>query len=201
MHLPPPTGGDFIPPPAGSHIAVCYRVIDLGTQQTTYLGQSKLQRKIMISWEIPDEKMDDGRPFTISKRYTFSSSEKANLRHDLENWRGAKFRDEEIQQFDTRKLIGVGCMLSVIHEEKDGRTYSNIASVAKLPKGITPPALENATAYFSLVDPDWKAFDALSDGLKGVIQKSPEYAEAMRTNSNDEPPPRTSDDLDDSIPF
>lgn len=88
MHLPQPSDAEFELAPAGTHIAVCYRVIDLGTQETTFKGEVKHQHKILISWEIPDEKMKDGRPFTIGKRYTWSMSEKANLRNDLESWRG-----------------------------------------------------------------------------------------------------------------
>lgn len=208
MYMPAPTGGDFTPVPPGTHLAICYRVIDIGTQQTTFQGQTKNQHKILISWEIPDEIMEDGRPFTISKKYTFSSHEKAVLRHDLESWRGAKFKDEEIQKFDIAKLLGVPCMLSVIQQEKDNRTYSNIASVSKIPKGMTAKPLTNPTVYFNLSDPDWKTFDALTDGMKALIQKSPEYYEATRTqNAPDEPPPHTGDfggdygDMDSEIPF
>ena len=39
---------------------------------------------------FPTEQMSDGRPFTISKRYTWSTHEKATLRKDLEAWRGVK---------------------------------------------------------------------------------------------------------------
>jgi hypothetical protein len=205
MFMPAPTGGDFTPTPPGTHKAICYRVIDLGTQQTVFQGQSKLQHKILLSWELPDELMEDGRPFTISKKYTFSSHEKAVLRHDLESWRGARFKDEEIQKFDISKLIGVGCFLSVVQQEKDGRTYSNIASVSKLPKGTQVGRPVNEPIYFNLYTPDWRAFDKLSDGLKQVIQKSPEYVDAMRLNDEpDEPPPHVDGqypDLDDEIPF
>ena len=78
MHMPPNSGGgNFEPPPAGTHRAICYRVIDLGTQQSEYQGQTKHQRKIMLSWELVDERMPASgdypeRPFTIHQRYTLS---------------------------------------------------------------------------------------------------------------------------------
>ena len=96
MFIPNPSeGGSFTPVPAGSHLAVCYRIIDLGTQKVVFQNENKFLRKVMVSWELPDEKMDDGRPFVISKRYTWSMHEKATLRKHLEAWRGKGFSEED----------------------------------------------------------------------------------------------------------
>lgn len=203
MHLPSNSGGDFTPPPAGTHLSICYRVIDLGTQQVDWQGQTKRQHKIMLSWEIPDEKMEDGRPFTISQRYTFSSSDKSTFRQHLEAWRGAPFKDSDFGPggFDVRNLIGKACLLTIVHKHDNGKVYANIASVSKPMKGMTVPPLTNETVYFSLSTFDSAVFGKLSDGLKTVIQKSPEYQEAVRTSN--EPPPHNGApaDLDDEIPF
>lgn len=207
MYMPKNEGGDFAPPPAGTHVAVCYRLIDLGTQKTEFQGETKMQRKIMLSWELPDERMDDGRPFTISKRYTLSSHEKATLRKDLEAWRGRAFTEAELDPgnpagFNIKNILGKGCLLSIVHNAKDGKTYANVASLSKLLKGQNPPAPENALLYFSLDDFDPAVFDGLSDGLKKTISESPEYlrrgAPASAADQYDErnPPPH-----DDDIPF
>src|ERR1700730_8911487 len=108
--LLPQKGADFEPPPEGAHIAVCYRVVDLGTQDTSYMGNPKRSHLILLSWELPDAKMQDGRPFTISRRDPYSASSKASLRKDLESWRGKRFEEWEFGSFDIGKLIGVGCM-------------------------------------------------------------------------------------------
>src|SRR5260221_10547348 len=149
MHLPAPNERDFESPPAGTHLAVCYRVIDLGTQDSSYNGQQKRQHKVLVSWELPDEKMADGRPFTISQRYTWSMSEKAALRRDLESWRGKPFSDADFgdQGFDIRKLLGVGCLLTIVHTAKNGKTYANITSIARLMKGMSTPNSINPHAY------------------------------------------------------
>ena len=203
MHLPSNSGGDFTPPPAGTHLSICYRVIDLGTQQIDWQGQTKRQHKIMLSWEIPDEKMEDGRPFTISQRYTFSSSDKSTFRQHLEAWRGAPFKDSDFGPggFDVRNLLSKACLLTIVHKHDNGKTYANIASVSKPMKGMTVPPLTNETVYFSLSTFDPAVFGKLSDGLKAVIQKSPEYQEAIRTSN--EPPPHSGApaDLNDEIPF
>lgn len=182
MHLPKPTeGGDFTPTPEGTHPATCYRFIDLGTQAGEYMGAPKIARKVMLSWEITDSelRMDDGKPFTISSRYTWSMHEKATLRKTLESWRGKKFEDADfgIGGFDTRKLLGAGCYLSVIHTKKDDKTYSNISSIMKLPKGIAVTPAENPLVYFSL-DPDEfdrEVFNGFSENLQNIIKASPEY--------------------------
>lgn len=201
-------GGDFAPPPAGGHAATCYRVIDLGTQATDYQGQTKMQRKVLISWELADEQMDDGRPFVVSKRYTFSSHEKAQLRKDLEAWRGLAFKDSDFGPggFDIKTLLGKPVLLSIVHEDKNGRTYGNIASLARLPRSMTAPALVNDIVYLSL---EPHAFDAsvlekLSDGLKEQIKRSPEYRSLQTPPTSPDDTDyggRTMADLDDDIPF
>lgn len=205
MYLPKPSdNGDFTPPPAGTHLAICYRFIDLGTQAGEYQGKPTSLRKVMLSWELPNELMDDNRPFTISKRYTWSMHEKANLRHDLESWRGRSFEESDFGEggFNVKKLLGAPCMLNVTHSDKNGKTYANIASVGKLMKGLTVPELQNTQVFFSLEDFNKDLFEALSDGLRELIAKSPEYAEVTSQSHAD---PRDQGgqggDLDDDIPF
>lgn len=210
MHLPTPSeGGSFTPPPPGTHPAVCYRFIDLGTQVSEYQGERKSARKVMISWEITDAdiRMEDGRPFTISNRYTWSMHEKATLRKTLESWRGVPFVDSDFGPggFDVRRLIGVGCLISVIHNEKGGKLYANLSGIMKLPKGMAAGEQINERIYLSL-EPDSfdrDAFGKLSESLQNIIKASPEYQSLQR-----QAPP--SDDYhadyggghpDDDIPF
>ena len=70
-------GGDFKLVPPGLHLARCYRIVDLGTQQIEYMGETKFQRKISIGWELHgcDEEGNDmvtpkGDPLAIFKNYT-----------------------------------------------------------------------------------------------------------------------------------
>lgn len=210
MPLPMPAkGADFELCPEGAHIAVCYRVIDLGTQETTFQGQATRKHQILIQWELPDERMYDGRPFSIGKKYTYSSSPKSNLRKDLESWRGKKFEDWELGEFDIGKLLGAGCMLNVVHDERQNNTYANIASIMRLPKGTATPPIANEKLCFSLADRpfDRHGFNQLSDRLRELIQKSPEYGAAVegRDPQDDEPPLPSSDAdygaMSDDIPF
>lgn len=204
MYLPPPTGGDFELAPAGTHLAVCYRVIDLGTQTTTFNNQPKQQHKIQVNWELADEKMKDGRPFIVSNRYTWSMSEKATLRKHLESWRGKAFADTDFGPtgFNIKNIIGKGCLLTITHSERDGKHYANIGSVGKLMKGMVTPVITNEAAYLWL-NPglfDQEVFNSLTPNMQGTIMQSPEYQELLGGSGNEPPPHDAADFHDDPMP-
>ena len=184
MYLPEPSkGGEYEVTPAGTHLAVCYRFIDLGTQENTYLGNTKKQRKVMLSWELPDCLMEQGdnagRPFTFHNRYTWSMHEKATLRSHLEAWRGKPFQAEDFGQggFDIRNILGKGCLLNIVHTVKGEKTYEDLSSVAALMRGMETPDTINERLFLSL-EPnlfDQSVFDLMSDSVRATIAKSPEY--------------------------
>ena len=152
-------GGNYEPIEAGMHQAVCYGIIDLGTHyDETY---KKSNHKIMIQWEFPELRIDitrDGQtvnvPRITSKRYTLSLHEKAGLRKDLESWRGRAFTAEELRGFDVHNLLGVNCLLNIVHQTKDGKTYANISSIVPLMKGQVKIPAETPLTFFSLTDGD-----------------------------------------------
>jgi hypothetical protein len=205
MYLPKPSESTFELPPAGTHIGICYRVLDLGTQDGSYNGKPTRKHKIMISWELPDEKMTDGRPFVVSQRYTWSMSDKAALRKDLESWRGKPFTDADFGPggFDIRKLLGVPCLLTIVHTEGDTK-YANIKSVTGLMKGMAAPPLTNDKVFLGLTVELWEpeVFYKLSDGMQETIKSSPEYAELVNgMGSHDGAISVSRDDTENPAPF
>jgi hypothetical protein len=182
-------------------------VIDLGRQTTEYQGEKKVQHKVLLSWEIADEevRMSDGRPFTISSRYTWSMHEKAALRKDLESWRGLAFTDADFGEtgFNIKKLIGAPCLLNLIENEKAGKKYTNISSISKMPRQMTAAPLVNETAYLWLTKPlfDAAVFAKLSDNLKATIMKSPEWLDATSVEKTQGENAVRHDGFDDDIPF
>lgn len=224
MLLPKPNQIEFEQIAPGTYPARCYRFLDLGTQPKTYKGQTKLLRQIRLSWELPTELMtkgdSTGKPFTVHNTYTWSMSEKAILRKTLESWRGKKFADTDFGEggFDTRKLLGAVCMLGISNTEKDGKTYSNIATVSPMLKGYQMPEPINPTLYFSFddlggltaVDANRVAdeiFSNLSQNTKDMLIRSPEYQRAVGGSSHSDehenypPADVPHDDISDSIPF
>lgn len=205
LKLPQESKSNFENAPTGSHLAICYRFIDLGTQATTFKGVTKLKHQVMIGWEIPEEKMTDGRPFSIHKTFNFSSHENSGFRQTLESWRGMAFTNEDFGNFDMSNLLGKPAMISVVQTTSGGKTYSNMDSIMRIPKGITVPALTNETLYLSL-DEDFndEVFNKLSDKTRMKISDSPEYKKLKGIQSN-EPDHGVGNgiapDLDDEIPF
>lgn len=169
----------YDPAPAGAHVARCYRILDLGTQKTTFKGDEKFVHQIMLTWELPTALMSEGsnagKPFSISQRFTASLGEKSKLRKILENWRGKKFSPQELEGFDLQNILGKPCMLNIVHAENGGKTYANIEAVMQLPAGMVVPAQVNPSVFFSLSTFDQSIYDTLPKRLQETIALSPEY--------------------------
>ena len=192
------TGGSFEICPPGSYAARCYQIIDLGHQTFEWQGVAKVAPKVRIVWEI-NEPMADGRPFSISKEYTASIGPKANLRKDLEAWRGRPFTEDEIKGFSLDKILGMSCLLGIVHVSKGDKDYANINSIMKLPKGMECPELVNPAVKFDISTFDQKVFDGLSEYVKKKILMSKELEEnGIPTTRQEE---EVSSNDDDSVPF
>jgi hypothetical protein len=174
--------------PAGSFAARCYQIIDLGHQTIEWQGTAKVVPKVRITWEL-NEPMADGRPFSISKEYTASIGEKANLRKDLEAWRGRAFTAEELRNFSLENVLGAPCLLGVVHRpSKDGsKVYANVGSVMALPKGMEAPVLVNTAVKFDIASFDTKVFDSLSNYVQKKILMSKELEEGGIPTAAKEP--------------
>lgn len=180
------SGGTFEAAPVGVHDAICISVIDLGTQTGEYNGEPTIKRQELVTWELPEELREDGKPFTISKFYTASIGEKSNLYKDLTSW----FGKPPEAPFVPEELLGKGCQL-IITEKNNKHVVSTVAGLkknAKLPEPVNP------LVRFSLDTFNEDVFDGISQGIKKMIMKSPEYA--IIVNGEDEV-----DDKDESIPF
>ena len=167
----------------GSYVARCFSMIEIGTIETEFKGQKKMVHKVMLTWELPDElevfNQEKGlEPFAVSKTYTLSMHKDSNLRKDLEGWRGKGFTDKEAEGFDITKLLGVPCMLSIIHEpdkNDSAKSYVKVASISKLPKGLDCPKQINPDRVLSFDAFNWDIFYGLSQYLKEKIASSEEF--------------------------
>jgi len=146
--------------PTGQFPAVLVDVIDLGEKETPFLhekgpkqGQKKWSHQVKLIWQIAAEEededgewvastRDDGLMHRVGKYYTLSLNEKANLRKDLDTWRGKAFTDDELSQgFDLEKLIGIQCRL-VVGRRKTKAGDERVDIQAVLPKDRRDPAIE-----------------------------------------------------------
>jgi hypothetical protein len=194
-------GGDFEQPPIGTHVARCVKIIDIGTQKSEYQGKVNIRRQCIIGFELPTELMSEGeyagKPFTVSRFYTASLGEKANLRKDLANWRGRDFTEQELEGFDSKNILDKCCMVSLTENDKN---KVRITGIMALPKGMQVPARMNDLVYFSLDEFNQATFDKLSDGYKKLIQASPEYQAV--TNPQSQPRRSFEEEMEgNDIPF
>jgi hypothetical protein len=140
------------PVPAGTHHAVCYGIIAVGTQPSEKFTP---RQKIVVCFEIPAERItikDQDLPRGISKRYTLSLNEKSSLRKDLQSWRGKPFTQEELNGFDVSKVIGSNCLISVLHSDRAGAVYADISGISALPRQMASVRPENTPLYFNLLE-------------------------------------------------
>lgn len=169
-------GGDFPQAPTGTHMARCFRLIDLGTQHGEYQGQPNIRNQVLVSWELPTELMEDGKPFAVSQFYTNSLSEKATLRHHLEAWRGRQFTEDELNGFDLMNILGKPCMVTVTANDK-GKAKVN--AVTGLPKGVSVPPQINPSSSFWIDEWDDEEFAKIPKGIQDIMKKSDEYREMV----------------------
>ncbi len=193
--------GDYALAPAGMLLAICYSVVYIGTQQDEYMGEPKITKKIRLTFELHgDVMMDDGRPFSISKEYTFSSHEKSALRKDIEAWRGLKYSDDELEKMGglpITKILGKPCLLNVGHVlSGKGKEYAKIMSITPTMKGMVIPPTVNELVAYSVDNHNQAVFDKLPEFVREKIKASAEWQE-----KHNPPAPAPSDaySLDDTF--
>jgi hypothetical protein len=197
--------------PAGMHLARMFKIVDQGTQAVEYKGEIKHQRKVTFTFEVlGDDRMSDGRPFIVSRRFTASLDQRGALRPWLEGWRGRKFSHDDLKNgLELRAMLGQYGLLNLIENEKDGQVYTNIQNVMPLPKGTPKPEPVNDDVLFLLDEPDtWGAYYDLSDRMQEIIAASPEGHRMLtqgkqrdRVPGEDDEPGNPAADLDDDLPF
>ena len=171
MILQSKNGGDYIPHPEGIHAALCCDCIDLGLQQSTFKGETKLVNKLRLVFET-EEKLPDGRNCTISKTFTASLHPKARLAVFIGKWRGKPILAGETVDLD--KLIGASCTLVISHQENFvGRKYSNIDAISKPTKKLSPSGHYDPAAARQRIA-DWQAKQA---GQQQPQQRPPVQAQ------------------------
>jgi len=171
------SGTKSTPAPAGTHIARCCKVIDLGTQKSDGQYGVKIQEKILIMWELPTElrvfKEENGpEPFVVSKEYTAGLSEKSNLRADLQSWRGRPFTTEELEGFSVAKLVGAACTLGIVHKpgKKDpSQVYANISSLSPVMKGMNCPQAIIPPVLYEIEMGKNEVFQSLPEWIQNKI--------------------------------
>jgi len=191
--------------PADNYAARCYSMIELGTIKEVIQGKEQINYKVRISWELPTEMkvFDEAKgpqPLVIHKEYTLSLGKKANLRKDIDSWRGKPLTEDEAKKFDITVLVGKPCMLNIIHKtsQTSGNDYELISGVTPVPKGMKVPPQINMPQILAFDSWNDDVFKSLPQFLTDKIQSSKEYAKMM--NGDDVGVDQT-EPIADDLPF
>jgi len=179
------SGGEFEPLAAGSYVARCVSVVDIGVQSTGFGDKEK----VYLGFEVPGERIqwkddrgDHEGPAFIGSRYTLSINDKSILGQHLTGWRGKPFTEEERAGFDIVNVLGAPCMINVVHTNKNNKTYANIQSIMRLPKGFEcPPAETDAIAYSPLDNALAANFSKLQEWQQKLVREGYKMAEGSTT--------------------
>jgi hypothetical protein len=164
-------------PQAGGTIGRVYRIVDLGTQQTSYMGEIKMTPQVMLVFELPTELTKDGRPMTINGIYTRSLNEKAKLRAVVRALTGKTITDSNVREFNLSELIGKVCTVDIINkDDKMGNRKAYIQNIASAPKGIPIPDMFNESLIFDLSNFQIDSFSKLPKYWQDRISLTKEYA-------------------------
>ena len=180
---------------ATPHMARCYSVVDLGTHTYEWKGNPVTSRKVRVTWELPEdlitytnkEGVEVTAPQVIGQEYSLSMGTKSKLRPVVESMIGTKLSDEEAYGFEITDLVGMACMLQVVHVEKNGNTYANIGSIMQVMKSMTCPAQVNPSVIFEF--DNWK---------QDVYEKLPQFIREKIDESQERMMKKTVENHDDS---
>jgi hypothetical protein len=197
-----PKGNDYPPIPAGTHTAVVYGIVDEGTQYSERFNKSS--PKVRIMFELPKVRIDiqkDGEesknvPRVTSKEYTLSLHDKSNFTKDCTSLRGTGFSPEELKNgYDPCGLMGVNCLLQIVHTKKDDKVYANIGSIVPLPIGTENIQAESEQIYYDMDQHGFNFPENLHSWLVDIIKKSEEYVQYHQQVGQDHYDPDNPDDI------
>ena len=176
-----------IPPlKAGTYPAACVYIIDIGTQHNQYYN--KMEQKVIIGIEFPTKTVNiDGqeKPRWISREFTLSLNDKANLKALIETWLGRSITDKEKEEgFDLKSLLGEpGIATVAVDTGKDGKQYNRLVSMVPMMEGMAAPVLKSEMLWWDMgAEWDQAMFDKIPGFIQNKIRKSQEYQQNVAPN-------------------
>jgi hypothetical protein len=165
-------GGNFDPPAAGPVRLRLVSYIELGVVEDEWKGQKRMKEKVALQFECsgpkhPSRQLDDGRKMAdlITINLNLSLSEKAGFYKLFQRLN----HTGEYKHF--AQLLGKPFIGTIIHNEKEGKTYANLQD-AEGAFTIRPPFREDFDTGESVPVP----VDEPVTPLKCFIWGAPEAA-------------------------
>jgi hypothetical protein len=109
----------------GLHNVTITKVEDLGLQETNFGTKDRAR----LVFTAAGQKDKEGTPVDIFMTVTKSLHAKSQLGKAL-----AALKIPVGAEFDLNDVVGVKCQIVVQHNEKDGKTFANVASIIPIKK-------------------------------------------------------------------
>ena len=177
--------------PEGTHHSIVVSLVEIGTIEGEWMGKPKLQKKIRLTFELPEETKvwkegEDAKPLVVSQEYTLSMAPKAKLRAVVEGIIGTSLLDEEADAFDVEEIVGKNCLISIKHKTSNaGNKYVIVDTTAPLMKGMIEKKSFNEIKVLTYGSWNQELFNALPEFLQKQMQETPEYQSQFGTESAD----------------
>lgn len=121
--------------PEDTHVGLLHSIIHLGLQKNEFQGVVSIVDQVLLTFELPDVLLDDGRPATVNSRVKVSTHTKSTLTKVVEALGGDTKEGVEFDQ-----LIGKSVMLGILHNTKKTGVYikTYMQTPATLKKHLKP---------------------------------------------------------------
>lgn len=140
--------------PEGSFQASLIRVYYCGTHANKFNPDSYPQKKIAFVFELDEPRSDGSGNFILSTTVTFSLNEKSGLTKLLKPVMGSSYPDKPGQNLDITTLLDMRVMVTVGHTTRGEKTYANILSLSRVPRGMVPFHPSSDSFVWSYDDPE-----------------------------------------------
>lgn len=186
------TESKFKAHPEGQYVGQCVDAIDLGEHVHSFAGdESYIEQRCALVFRTGEKNEQTGDYIDVSKEFTVSMGERANLRKFLEQWRGKPYTPEQIKAgVPLHKLTDNHGLLTIVQQQNKAntRTYAVIAACVGIPK-----MMASSTAQYD--DYTREAFWATRKA-EYAAEVAKFRATAVAIPASEEAPP-----VDDDLPF
>jgi hypothetical protein len=174
---------DFTPCPEGSYQGKIIRVYYVGTQINASNPTYKPQGKLILVFEVDEPVPGSDGNYKLSKTVSMSLNEKSGLYKLFKPVLGSAYPNEN-EPFNPEQLLSMRVMVNVTHTIKGDRTYVDISSLGRIPRGMVPFEPESDEFCWSYDDPkvegipQW-VYDLAAKCLEVTGETPPKIANEM----------------------
>lgn len=164
----PPKAKNRDNPKRGAHYARVVGITDLGIQPAReWQGKHfEAAQKVEVTFELPNSKMEDGRPHWISKKvpvgWNVSETDPSFTSGMMRIVLAVNPEEDVMDAQILNRCLTKPCQVMVSHNEKG---YANIDSVTGVPDGTPVPELANPSFIFDWTTATKEDFEDLRSPL------------------------------------